>query len=102
MYSIMKSLHQYVPKKTHRLTFHLPEEEFVVDEDSYHRILLGGDQLTTCRSRGARSVRRRDDATSERFNGLIPVTEDWHARMTLMRVSIITLIYYYAVYCCYI
>jgi len=98
----MKSLHEYVPKKSYKLTFHLPEEDFVTDENSYHRILLGGDQLTTCRSPGARSARRHDNVTSEHFDGLIPVTEDWHARMTLMRVEVISdisLVYWYAV--CY-
>jgi len=90
MCSTLKSLHEYVPKKSYQLTFYLPEEDFVVSEDSYHRLLLGGDQLTTCCSRGARTARRHDDVTSERFDGLIPMTEDWHARMTLTRVIVIS------------
>jgi len=88
MCSIMKSLQKYVPKRTYQVTYHLSEDnEFVVNEECYHRTLFGGDQLTVCRSRGAQSARCADDVSDERFDGLVPVTEDWHARMTLMRVS---------------
>ena len=87
MCSIMKSLHHYVPSKSYKLTYHLPEEDFICNEESHHGILLGGDQLTACRSWGAQSARCHEDESNERFDGFIPVTEDWHARMTLMRVS---------------
>ena len=30
-----------------------------------------------------------EDIPEERFDGFIPVLEDWHARLTLMRVSMI-------------
>jgi len=86
----MKNLHKYVPKKSLKLTYHLPED-FVCNEECYHRILFGGDQLTVSRSRGAQSIRYHDDDSEERLDGMIPVTEDWHARLTLMRVIIITI-----------
>ena len=86
----MKGLHKYVPKKSYQLTYHLPKEEnLVVNENSYHRTLLGGDQLTVSRSRSAQSACCNDDDSEERFDGLIPVAEDWHARMTLMRVRVV-------------
>jgi len=88
MCSIMKSLHNYVPKKTYKLTYHLPDEDFTVNEDFHHRILLGGDQLTVCRTRGARLARSHDDEPTQHFDGFIPVAEDWHTRMTMMRVSV--------------
>lgn len=65
----------------------MPTEDFVCEQKAYHRILFGGDQLTACRCRGAQSVRCNDDDIGERFLGFIPVTEDWHARQTLMRVN---------------
>ena len=89
---IMKHLHKYVPSKPHKVTYHLPGEDFVCEETFCHRILLGGDQLTVCRCRGAQLIRQHDDAAEERYAGLIPVIEDWHARLTLMRV-----IYYVAI-----
>lgn len=86
----MKGLHKYVPKKSYQLTYHLPEEEdLVVNENSYHRTLFGGDQLTVSRSCSAQSARCNDDISEERFDGSISVAEDWHARMTLMRVRVV-------------
>ena len=79
---IMRNLHKYVPKKSYKVTYHL-DENVDCTEECYHRILFGGDQLTVCRARGAQSARTNDDVSDERFDGLIPVTEDWHARMTL-------------------
>ena len=90
MCSIMKGLHKYVPKRSYQVTYHLPEDgDFVVTENCFHRTLFGGDQLTVCRSCSAQSARCNDDISEERFDGLIPVIEDWHARMTLMRVRVV-------------
>ena len=41
--------------------------------------LFGGDQLTTERARTVRNVLSNSDSASSRLEGLIPVTEDWHA-----------------------
>ena len=84
---IMKGLHKYVPKKTYKLTYNMPDKLVCTEDCCYHRILFGGDQLTAYRSRGAQTARCNDDIAEEHFDGLVPVTEDWHARMTLMRVS---------------
>ena len=89
---IMRNLHKYVLKKSYKVTYHL-DENVDCTEECYHRILFGGDQLTVCRARGAQSARTNDDVSDERFDGLIPVTEDWHARMTLLRVSANSVIY---------
>ena len=89
MCSIMKHLHKYVPRKCCNVTYHLPDEDITCAEEFYHRILFGGDQLTVSRCRSAQSARCHDDQPEERFEGLIPVTEDWHARQTLMRVSLL-------------
>ena len=45
--------------------------------------LFGGDQLTVARARGAISIRSSHDEPEEQLNGLEPVLEDWHSRMTL-------------------
>lgn len=44
------------------------------DDTRFHELLIGGDQLTVARIRGAH------DKRADR--------EDWHTRMTLMKVSI--------------
>lgn len=50
-------------------------------------MLAGGDQKTVTKARSAIGVRRCHDNNKDKLKGLIPVIEDWHSRMTLMRVS---------------
>ena len=89
MCSVLKSLYKYVPKKNYKVTYHLPDQDFECNEELHHRTLLGGDQLTVSRCRGAKMARCNEDLPEERLGGFIPVIEDWHARLTLMRVSMI-------------
>ena len=83
MCTIMKNIHRYIPKAVHSVSY---EGEEAVVEEFFQGVLFGGDQLTVCRSRGAQAARCNDDVAIERLEGLTPVTEDWHARLTLMRV----------------
>ncbi len=57
------------------------------DDSQFHSILFGGDQLTVARIRGVQALRDTQDRKVDRFEGLIPVIEDWHTRMTLLKVS---------------
>ena len=86
MCSIMHNMHKYVPQATHQVVHQ--GEDLPVDEDFYHGILFGGDQVTVCRSRGAQSARSHDDSPIGRLEGLTAVVEDWHARLTVMRVCL--------------
>ena len=85
MCQIMQNPHKYVPTKLLNKSY---DTDIIYEEGHHHKILFGGDQLTVCRSRGAQAARSNDDRTihAARLDGLIPVTEDWHARMTLLRV----------------
>lgn len=56
------------------------------DDTRFHEILIGGDQLTVARVRGAQAIRDTHDKRVDRFEGVIPVVEDWHARMTFLKV----------------
>ena len=69
---------------THQVTY---QDDTRNCEDFFHGIIFGGDQLTVCRSRAPQAARCNDDNPVEQLEGLIPVVEDWHARLTLMRVS---------------
>ena len=51
-------------------------------------VLFGGDQLTTERARTVKNVLSNSDSASSRLQGLIPVTEDWHAKMCLYKVGV--------------
>ena len=56
------------------------------DTTEFFKILLGGDQLTVARVRGTQALRQTEDTAVNRLQGLIPVIEDWHARMALVKV----------------
>ena len=77
----MEKLHEYVPAKS-------VTNEVSGDEDYlYHKLLLGGDQLTIAHSRSSISIRADHDLAREHLEGLLPVVEDWHTKMTLVKVS---------------
>ena len=61
------------------------------DKTQFHQILFGGDQLSVARSRSTKILRCTHDKATDRLEGLVPVPEDWHTRMTFMKVSTITL-----------
>ena len=89
MVQIMSILHQYVP------TVQFTEDCYIseIDETAqvpgafHHPILIGGDQLTAARGRGAKKAKVHADSATSRLEGLIPVAEDWHTKVTLLQVS---------------
>ena len=50
------------------------------------KILLGGDQLTVARAHSAKGMRVNHENAKSCLKGIIPVIEDWHTRLTLMKV----------------
>jgi hypothetical protein len=87
MITILEELHKYVPQVT--------QEVSITTTESYSRtksvtmvypILLGGDQLSTSRARSAKATKRTEKPYAERLDGLVPVFEDWHTRVTLISV----------------
>ncbi len=58
-----------------------------IDNTQFHKILLGGDQLTVARVRGTQALRFSEEKAVDRLEGVIPLVEDWHTRMTLNKVS---------------
>ena len=89
MTEIMEELLKYVPSKE-------TQKELVVEEGSppetvitshMHHILFGGDQLTVARIRGVIRQRQTSETAKGRMEGLVPVVEDWHAKVCLISVS---------------
>ena len=90
MCCIMESLQRYVPQMKDTSSLPLPNgETLTMDTTRFSPILFGGDQLTAARARGARNLRLNHDDPIDRFEGVIPVVEDWHARVHLLEVSIV-------------
>ena len=59
------------------------------DNTSFSNILLDGDQLTVARVRGTQALHQSEDKAADRLEGVIPVCEDWHVRMSLMKVLLL-------------
>lgn len=89
MIAIMKWLHKYIPtleyQKKHTMS---TNEEEVSDEFLFHQVLFGGDQLTCSRARGSQKARTSEENDRDRLMGLVPVAEDWHAKVVLLEVCI--------------
>ena len=90
MISILEELHKYVPVVSSTTQTNVPVdgevEECTVIDDKFHRLLFGGDQLTTARARGAQRVRSNSERPLHKLEGFEPVCEDWHVKGVLLRV----------------
>ena len=49
-------------------------------------IITGGDQLTVARSRSCKRIRSNSTRGRDRLEGLVPVVEDWHAKVSFLDV----------------
>ncbi len=88
MSKILDHLMQFVPALSKEIDVALPDGSMIkLDDTKFFKIFLGGDQLTVARVRGTQALRVTQDRAMDRLQGLIPVNEDWHARMALIKVS---------------
>lgn len=84
----MEELHDYVPTVTTTAMVDVDDnEEVEVIYDDFHHILVAGDQLTAARARGSQRIRKCGQRPRERLEGVLPVCEDWHAKVVLLGVS---------------
>ena len=96
MIKIFKKVHVYVPSKDMERKVTVPNKEgaasvIKVDDKKFSTLLIGGDQLTVARIRGAQMIRGNSETSEHRFDGLLPVAEDWHAKVCFLeaRVTIV-------------
>lgn len=96
MCEIMDEIHKYVPSRHVTALFPLFHEEDDVeyDDEVFHKILLGGDQVTVARARSSIAARLDHPTLRERLQGLLPVVEDWHAKQCLLKVCTVSYIMY--------
>ena len=52
-----------------------------IDNTQFFPIVFRGDQLTVARVHGTEALRETHDSPIDRLEGVVPVVEDWHARM---------------------
>ena len=84
----MEHNHQYVPTITNTVDIDLlsSNDKLKIVKTEFHTILFGGDQLTAKRARGSQMIRSNSVTASEQINGLLPVSEDWHAKLCFLQV----------------
>ena len=89
MVAIMETLQHYIPRIRQSTHLNVPgsDEQETVHNDFFCSILFGGDQLTVARAIGAQRIRANSEDGTARLEGLIPVVEDWHAKVCLLGVS---------------
>ena len=88
MLTIMQHLHQYVPSILGTEQAYIPsiDSSAEVCTASFHKLLIGGDQLTVARARAVQRHRINSASPSACLNGLIPCAEDWHTQAVLLQV----------------
>ena len=87
MCEIMECVQQYVPhvQASHNFVNPITEDVMKIEGDHLYHILFGGDQLTVARARGSQRDRINSDNGLSKFDGLIPIVEDWHAKLSYYR-----------------
>ena len=79
MIDIMSYLHKYVP-----CTLEIQDQ--CSSKEKLYPLCFGGDQLSVARYRGSRLIRSNSTTPTQRLEGLVGVSEDWHAEVTLLKV----------------
>lgn len=90
MTAVLRHLQQYVPVRSEmdELVDPADGEIFQVFADYFHYVLFGGDQLTAERATGTKRSIDNENRAVDRLEGLVPVIEDWHAKVSFLKVSI--------------
>lgn len=88
MIQILQHLQQYIPEKEYEDELCVPNQQELIKTTKVlqHKILLGGDQLTVARVRGAQTAMCNGIDAVKRLEGFIPVIQDWHAKVVLLEV----------------
>ncbi|KAL5467031.1 hypothetical protein EMCRGX_G031198 [Ephydatia muelleri] len=87
MGQIMEILHKYVPCQQSSDEIELASGQLLsVKYTKFLHILMGGDQLTVSRMRSVHEGLENSNCPRERLEGLVPVVEDWHAKVIFLKV----------------
>ena len=86
---ILGELQKYAPSKSETTDVPIPNttEVMSLKEIAFHRLRFGGDQLTAKRARAGVCTRNNSINSADCLEGLLPVAEDWHAKVVFLEVS---------------
>lgn len=85
MTEILAHMQRYVPCKGIVKTWDM--EPYTQTDYQFVTTLVGGDQLSTAHARGCISIQDNAENNFDKLRGLLPVIEDWHAKVCFMQVS---------------
>ena len=92
MIKALEHIQHYAPSKEVERELMVPSqtglETVKLKEKKFSTTIVGGDQLTVSRIRGSQRIRGNSDTSEQRLDGLLPVSEDWHAKMCFMEVRL--------------
>ena len=83
MTEILEHYQTYVPSLTCEKD--IPEAGLTEDK-CFLPTLVGGDYLSVARARGAQLIRSTSELVKHTLGGILPVAEDWHAKVCFMEV----------------
>ena len=88
MISILEHLTQYVPYTTKEdlLYDEIANEMVPLVQHEFHKIIVGGDQLTVERIRGCQKNRSNANEAIQTFKCFCSAVEDWHSEVALLKV----------------
>lgn len=100
MCTIMDQIQTYAPSISKTKQAFSKDGDVVaeIEDTNFHKILIGGDQLTVTRCRGAAAARSDHRTSLECLRGLVPVSEDWHAKRIFLMVNIELFVYFVCIY----
>ena len=95
MVDILAHISDYIPTVASSREVTLSNGKKVLEDQSVmHSILLGGDQLTAARVRAAQDAKANGQTSYKRYEGVVPVFEDWHSKGNIMGVGTVYTIMY--------
>lgn len=98
MVDILTHMHQYVPFHADTKTLEVLGaeglEEVQLQVERLHHLLIGGDQVTAERVKGAQTLPKNSTHAVGRLEGFVPVSEDWHAKVCYLQVHTAMLVTY--------
>ena len=86
MIDILTHLQKYVPCKSYVKTLNL--EPYTQTVYELVTTLVCGDQLTTAHGRQCIKVKENSENNLDKLCGLLPVIEDWHAKVCCVEVRV--------------
>ena len=60
----------------------------IAQDQKFVTTLVGGDYLSAAQTRGAQLIQSTSELTKHSLGGMLPVAEDWHAKVCFMEASL--------------